>query len=615
MPTSTSPRRVNATLFVVALLGVLNVGMLGGGAYLLSGVPDARMGSAAVDRAAKAAEQRSQVLARHVLSAGQDLGALTSAVRELDREGVDYALAGEFDGHPKVVSASEPGVMDHAPEQGLLDTLKGHKPDGEMSLSPAHKPGSFYTAYYEATAAETAPAAPMAPAPQSPPPRKALAVIKRTVKKQLPSTAASTYQIKPGDTLYKIAREHYGDETMFAKIWETNKGVIGADRSRLPVGATLQLPEGPGKTVEVEENVVVYPSEAPVVVNGPTRPAPEPAATKIALRLTVPIEGREALPLLPRSQRALLLGIVGALIAGLSWWLAVLLMAKQRRRQLDEQKAAILETLGDRLAPHNQVLDRSQLHSSWQVEHGCALMEGEEPGGSFTDFRVFSENRLGLFIGDATGWNAGALVARGLADGFWRARASQNTPPAQTLLEVNQLLTDYISQGDHVTALYAQVDLLSGAVTYASAAHTGAFVLGRRGDLTMLTSRGMPLGVGRELFTDRLEEGHVRLQEGESLLLLTDGVLKAEGADGEPFGLERLEKCLRGRPGCDADAVVATIRDAVMLHVGGDVLQDESAILCLRLVNPLVLYPRLVVEPVGTPAQEDQSAREEQPSA
>jgi sigma-B regulation protein RsbU (phosphoserine phosphatase) len=99
-------------------------------------------------------------------------------------------------------------------------------------------------------------------------------------------------------------------------------------------------------------------------------------------------------------------------------------------------------------------------------------------------------------------------------------------------------------------------------VVYAAAAHTGAFVLGRRGGLTMLAGKGMPLGVGQELFAERLEQGHVRLNEGESLLLFTDGLLKTEDLHGEPFGLERLEKCLRERPGCNADEVLATIQRA-----------------------------------------------------
>jgi hypothetical protein len=355
--------------------------------------------------------------------------------------------------------------------------------------------------------------------------------------------------------------------------------------------------------VEVEENVVLYPSAPPQVVAGEQHPAAAPQPTQVALRLAVPVSRASglALPSVGGKPRPLVLalGLAAALMAGFSWLLALLLLDKQRRRQLEEQKAALLDAVGDHLAPHPRPFDRSQLRSSWQVEHACAVLPGEEPGGSFTDYMAFSDTRLGLFIGDATGWNASALVERGLANAFWRARAAEQLSPAQTMLDVNHLLVDYIAQGDHVTAFYAQVDLLSGSVTYSSAAHTGAFVLGRRGGLTLLITRGMPLGVGRELFTDRLEEGQVRLQEGESLLLLTDGVLKAEGPNGEPFGVERLEKCLRDRPGCDADAVVATIRDALNGFVGSDVILDESAIVCLRLVNPLVLYPVRVVEPVG----------------
>lgn len=580
----------------IAALGLLNVGMIGGGAFWLSGVPAERMASAHVNHASTAAEQRSERLGHRIMGAGQGLDALTAAAHDLDQEHVDYVLAGEVDGVPKVIAASQADLVGQPPQGDLLGALNGHRPDTELSL--ASGAGSVYTAYYTSNAADGSGAAPMAPAPLSPPPRRALRVIKRTVQKQMGKTPASTYQIKFGDTLYKIARDRYGDEAMFAKIWESNQAIIGPDRSRLPVGATLKLPEGPGRMVDVEENVVVYPSEAPVVAPVSEHPAAGPAASRIALELTVPVENGVPAPLLPRRQQALVLGIVGALIAGLSWWLAGLLFAKQRRRQLEEQKAMLLGVVGDRLSPQPLPLDTNALRSAWQVEHACAVLDGEAPGGCFTDVRAFTDARLGLFIGDATGRNASALVGRGLADAFWRARASENTPPAQTLLEVNRLLTDYISQGDHVTALYAQVDLMSGAVDYASAAHAPAFVLNRRGDLTMLSSRGMPLGVGHELFTDRLEEGHVRLQEGESVLLLTDGVLKAESPNGELFGVERLEKCLRERPGCDAEAIVATIRDAVLDFTGGEALADESAILALRLVNPLVLYPRLTVEPI-----------------
>jgi serine phosphatase RsbU (regulator of sigma subunit)/phage tail protein X len=617
MAANTSPRpgapRFNTVQAVMILLGFLNVGLVGGGAYLLSGGPEKRAESATIEHATKDAEKRSERLASEVFAGAKDVPALISAAKRLEQdEGVNYTLAGQLDGRLQVIAASSIALVGKAPDGGLLETLKGHKPDAEMSLAPANHPGSEYTAFYMTKVAKKLAGAPtaIAAAPVSPPPPKALRVIKRMVKKEAPSTPELAYRIKAGDTLYKIAREHYNnDESMFSKIWEANKDAIGLDRSRLPVGTTIRLPAGAPRAMEVEDSVTVYPSNAPVVVAGDSHPAVSSTPTQIALRLTVPVANRAAgpLPFLVPRQRAFVLGLVGALIAGLSWWLAALLMSRQRKRELDEQRHALAELLGARLSPGSHVLDRTQLRSPWQVEHASLVLDGEDPGGSFTDFRCFTDARLGLFIGDATGWNTNALVGRGLANAFWRSRASENTPPAQTMLEVNRLLVDYISQGDHVTAFYAQVDLMSGAVTYASAAHTGAFVLGRRGGLTMLSSRGMPLGVGTELFSERLEEGHMRLQEGESLLILTDGVLKAEGEGGEPFGVARLEKCLRERPGCDADAIIATIREALVQFVGSDTMVDESAMLCLRLVNPLVLYPRMVVEPIGpqtAPAEE-----------
>lgn len=284
----------------------------------------------------------------------------------------------------------------------------------------------------------------------------------------------------------------------------------------------------------------------------------------------------------------------------LLWWLAALLLERRRRRDLARRQAELLGLVGERFRPHAQLFDRNAVRSPWQVEHAAAVLPGDDPGGSFTDFRLFAESRLGLFIGDATGRNATALIYRGVANLLWRTHAADQVAPGRTLLDVNRHLVDYISQGDHVTAFYAQVDLLSGAVSYAAAAHTGAYVLGRRGGLTMLSGRGMPLGVGQELFADRLEQGTVRLNEGESLLLFTDGLLKAENAEGEPFGVERLEKCLRERPGCNADEVVAEIRQAVTTFAGREAIGDEAAILCLRLVNPLVLYPKLEAVPIGS---------------
>jgi nucleoid-associated protein YgaU len=55
-------------------------------------------------------------------------------------------------------------------------------------------------------------------------------------------TAGDAYVTQAGDTLTGIAEQFYGDGTLWRKIYEANKKVIGADPDKLRVGLTLTIP-------------------------------------------------------------------------------------------------------------------------------------------------------------------------------------------------------------------------------------------------------------------------------------------------------------------------------------------------------------------------------------
>jgi nucleoid-associated protein YgaU len=56
------------------------------------------------------------------------------------------------------------------------------------------------------------------------------------------TTTSGTHTISPGDTLYSIAREYYGDSAMWVKIHDANEDNI-EDKRLLEVGQTLVIPE------------------------------------------------------------------------------------------------------------------------------------------------------------------------------------------------------------------------------------------------------------------------------------------------------------------------------------------------------------------------------------
>ncbi len=63
--------------------------------------------------------------------------------------------------------------------------------------------------------------------------------VKRSPKRPV---GANVYTVKSGDSLARIARIHYGDESKWSYIYEANRSTIGPDPARLKIGMSLRIP-------------------------------------------------------------------------------------------------------------------------------------------------------------------------------------------------------------------------------------------------------------------------------------------------------------------------------------------------------------------------------------
>ncbi|MBC6990967.1 MULTISPECIES: LysM peptidoglycan-binding domain-containing protein [Hymenobacter] len=57
------------------------------------------------------------------------------------------------------------------------------------------------------------------------------------------TTQGDTYTVVSGDSLSKIAKNHYGDAAKWHQIYEANKGIIGSNPDHIEVGQVLTLPK------------------------------------------------------------------------------------------------------------------------------------------------------------------------------------------------------------------------------------------------------------------------------------------------------------------------------------------------------------------------------------
>jgi serine phosphatase RsbU (regulator of sigma subunit) len=214
----------------------------------------------------------------------------------------------------------------------------------------------------------------------------------------------------------------------------------------------------------------------------------------------------------------------------------------------------------------------------WQISP--LYQPAREVGGDFFDFHLLSGGSLGLVVGDATGKGVPAALVMSTTCGMLRAvsQASDSASPGQMLERVNEALVPSIPDNMFVTCFCAILDPKKGSLRYANAGHDLPY-LHRNGTAEELRARGMPLGLmpGMEY-----EEKEIVLQEGDSALLYTDGLVEAHDPQREMFGFPRLQ-ALESEHGEEERSLEEALLEELHSFVGeGWEQEDDITLLTLR---------------------------------
>jgi len=134
---------------------------------------------------------------------------------------------------------------------------------------------------------------------------------------------------------------------------------------------------------------------------------------------------------------------------------------------------------------------------------------------------------------------------------------------------------------DVVWAGAVRVRPRDGALECVNAGHPNGLLIRANGSLERLEST-MPL---LHPALPRLAPGvaTTRLGLQDRLVLVTDGVFEARNADGEEFGIERLEAAVRAAAGASSPAGLLTgVLDAWTRFVGSRPADDDRTVLVLE---------------------------------
>jgi serine phosphatase RsbU (regulator of sigma subunit) len=178
----------------------------------------------------------------------------------------------------------------------------------------------------------------------------------------------------------------------------------------------------------------------------------------------------------------------------------------------------------------------------------AAYRPAEEVGGDFYQVLSQSDGSALVVVGDVSGKGLKAAMTGALAIGALRTLAAENLGPAALLSRLNRQIRDTQDSG-FITCLCTRIGP-EGAVTVANAGHLSPY---RRGEEIPIDS-GLPLGIDAGI---EYAETQFRLEPGDTLTLISDGVVEAMNSEGQLYGFERTRAISTQSAGSIASAAQA----------------------------------------------------------
>jgi serine phosphatase RsbU (regulator of sigma subunit) len=256
---------------------------------------------------------------------------------------------------------------------------------------------------------------------------------------------------------------------------------------------------------------------------------------------------------------------------------------------LDELRAAQAELVETRKLEHELALAREiqvsllpkVLPDAPGYAFGARLLPMMQVGGDFYDFIPLDDERVGIAVGDVSGHGVSAALIMAITVALLRAEACRGCAPSEVLAAINTHLLKLGANGMFVTILYGALDLATGDFTYASGGHEPPLLAGGDGaDAEYHVARnGRLLGLFDAV---ELTDATLRLAEGETLVLYTDGVVEARSPEREFFGEERLLELARVAAGAGPQAFCAGVIAAVEEHARHRPQSDDITVVAVR---------------------------------
>lgn len=255
------------------------------------------------------------------------------------------------------------------------------------------------------------------------------------------------------------------------------------------------------------------------------------------------------------------------------------LYAEAREKQLLEHQLMIAQQIQQGLLPEKPPGVEG-------IEIAAINKQASRLGGDYYDFIQVSDEKLGVVIGDVSGKNVPAAIMMATARAFLRSHVlGAYTDDDRSLTDiisfVNHLICDDTDPEKYMTLFYGMLDVPSIKLNYVNCGHNWPILYNPAKETTnYLKAGGLAVGMIDGVPYDQDE---VALEEGDILVLYTDGVTEAFNEQEDLFGEERLLDAIKANSHLSAQELLDKIVAEVMSFAGEAEQSDDVTLVILKV--------------------------------
>jgi len=206
-------------------------------------------------------------------------------------------------------------------------------------------------------------------------------------------------------------------------------------------------------------------------------------------------------------------------------------------------------------------------------------------GGDLYDYFMVDEHHFCFVIADVVGKGIVAAMTMTMVTTQLRTVSHYNKAPAEILYSLNAFLSGNELESNIITIMLGIIDIRDGSLWFSNCGHVPWYQRKLNHELIKHDqTHSTALGVFPDITID---DQILKLEPGDQIILMTDGVTEAINDAGEYFGSMGIESALSNIQNPSPDVTAITLLAAVETFAASEEGRDDLTILVVEFNHPV----------------------------